>query len=105
MSAEQNRKRGALGSVRSMPSRDDVRNRPDTAADPASVPGAVPWAQFAAASPENRTVPEACVNFTLPAGGAVLMSLPTTLSVADAAFAASVIGDFLTALADRMKKP
>lgn len=104
MSAEQNRKRGALGSVRSMPGREELRNRPDSV-DPASVPGAVPWAQFPAAGPEVRTVPEACVNFTLPGGGAVLMSLPTTLSVADAVFAASVIGEFITALADRMKKP
>lgn len=102
MSTDQKARRDAFGPLRGMPNRDEVRSRPD-AVNPASDPGAVPWAQFDGAAPDARVVPESCVNFTLPGGGAVLMSVPTILSVADARFAVSVLEAFLTSLADRMK--
>lgn len=103
MTAEHTQQRDAFGPLRAMPPRDDVRTRPETN-DPAPGPGSVPWAQFAAAGPGARPVSDSCVNFTLPGGGAVLMTVPTALSTADACFAATVINEFLTSLAARMKQ-
>lgn len=102
MNADQKAKRVAFGAVNTMPTREEVREqRPK--AEKAAGPGAVPRAVLSTAEPTVRVVPESCVNFTLPGGGNVLMNVPTTLSWQDALFAAHVIGDFLTSLADRMK--
>ena len=102
MNADQKTKRTAFGAVHTMPSREEVREQQPTAGK-ASGPGVVPHALFSTAGPTAPLVPESCVNFTLPGGGNVLMNVPTALSWQDALFAARVIGDFLTSLADRMK--
>ncbi|WP_194924160.1 hypothetical protein [Catenulispora pinisilvae] len=102
MNAEQRAaKRTAFGAVHTMPTREEVRQQP--AADKVPGPGTVPQALLTAAGPPVRIAPESCLNFTLPGGGTVLMNVPTALSWQDALFAGSVIGDFLTALAERMK--
>jgi hypothetical protein len=103
MNAEQRAKRGTgFGSVHKMPTREEIRQQQPTP-EKAPGPGTVPQALIAAPGPAARIVPESCVNFTLPGGGSVLMNVPTTLSWQDALFAASIIGDYLTTLADRMK--
>jgi len=102
MNAEQKAKRAAFGAVHTMPTREEVREQQPTT-EKAPGPGAVPHALLSAAGPAALPAPESCVNFTLPGGGNVLMNVPTTLSWQDALFAARVIGDFLTSLADRMK--
>lgn len=102
MNADQKTKRTAFGAVHTMPPREEVRE-PQPTPDKAPGPGAVPQALVSAGGATANLVPESCVNFTLPGGGNVLMNVPTALSWQDALFAARVIGDFLTSLADRMK--
>lgn len=102
MNAEQRAKRTAFGSVHTMPTREEVRQQQPTP-EKTPGPGAVPQALITTAGPAVRIVPESCVNFTLPGGGTVLMNVPTALSSQDALFAANVIRDYLTSLADRMK--
>ncbi|WP_194911455.1 hypothetical protein [Catenulispora rubra] len=102
MNSDQRAKRRTdLGSVHTMPTRDEIRDQQPTATS-APGPGAVPRALLAAAEQAAHVVPESCVNFTLPGGGAVLMTVPTALSKRDALFAAGIVRDFLTSLAERM---
>ena len=102
MSTDQKAKRTAFGAVHTMPTREEVREQQPTT-EKAPGPGAVPQTRLSSAGPTTHLVPESCVNFTLPGGGNVLLNVPTALSWQDALFAARVIGDFLTSLADRMK--
>lgn len=102
MNAEQRAKRTALGAVHTMPTRDDAREAQPTSKQSAG-PGAVPHALLNAAGSAAHVVPESCVNFTLPEGGALLMTVPTAISSQDALFAAGLVGAFLTSLAERMK--
>lgn len=102
MNADQKAKRQAFGAVHTMPTREEVREQQPTT-EKAPGPGAVPRTLLSAAGPTAALTPESCLNFTLPGGGSVLMNVPTALSWQDALFAARVIGDFLTSLADRMK--
>ena len=102
MNAEQSPTRTAFGAVHKMPTREEVREQKPTREQSAG-PGAVPRALLTAAGPAAHVVPESCVNFTLPGGGALLMTVPTAISSQDALFAAGLVGQFLTSLADRMK--
>lgn len=101
MSAEPKAKRAASGTVHTMPAREQVSGQQQAGAK-ASGPSAVPPTALGI-GPAARVVPDSCVNFTLPGGGNVLLNVPTALPWQDALFAATVIWDFLTSLADRMK--
>ncbi|MEZ0107925.1 hypothetical protein ABH920_001917 [Catenulispora sp. EB89] len=103
MNSDQRAKRRTdLGAVHTMPTRDEIRDQQPTATSAPGGPGAVPRVLLTAGEQAAHVVPESCVNFTLPGGGAVLMTVPTALSKRDALFAASIVRDFLTSLAERM---